>query len=216
MDHGRPLLPRDDRQEADAGGGAAHADPRRPADLERPRRDLGAGRQGRGLGRRAADAGPGADQQGDGRLSDPHRLQPRRQRLRGHGLPARPVQGHGPERPHRPGHGLDLKAMATEFAKATGGRRRRRRSSAPSSGRCRASTTRSSRASRSTTIRANASSPSTWRGPGATTCSTPSTANSCRRSTTGREPLRVLRQRRRGDRGAAARRCSGPTTRPGG
>ena len=68
---------------------------------QRPGLDLGAGRQGRGLGRRAADARPGADQQGDGRLPDPHRLQPRRQRLRGHGLPARPVQGQGAEGPDR-------------------------------------------------------------------------------------------------------------------
>ena len=59
LDHGRPLLPRHERQEADAGGGAAAADPRRPADLERPRLDLGAGRQGRGLGRRPADARAG-------------------------------------------------------------------------------------------------------------------------------------------------------------
>ena len=82
--------------------GAAAADPDRPADLERPGLDLGAGRQGRGLGRRPADARPRADQQGDGRLPDPHRLQPRRQRLRGHGLPARAVQGHEPEGPDRP------------------------------------------------------------------------------------------------------------------
>ena len=32
---------------------------------------------------------------------------------------------------------------------------------------------------------------------------------------TGGEPVRLLRQRRRGHRGAAARRCSGTTTRPG-
>ena len=38
LDDGRSVLPRHDRQEADAGGGAAAADPRRPADLERPRR----------------------------------------------------------------------------------------------------------------------------------------------------------------------------------
>ena len=72
VDDGRPLLPRDDRQEADARGGAAAADPRRPPDLQRAGLDLGAGRQGRGLGRRAADAGAGADQQGDGRLPHPH------------------------------------------------------------------------------------------------------------------------------------------------
>ena len=59
LDDGRSLLPRDDRQEADAGGGAAVADPRRPADLERTRRDLGPGREGRGLGGRAADARAG-------------------------------------------------------------------------------------------------------------------------------------------------------------
>ena len=39
--------------------GAAAADPDRPADLERAGLDLGAGRQGRGLGRRAADARAG-------------------------------------------------------------------------------------------------------------------------------------------------------------
>ena len=71
VDDGRPLLPGHDRQEADAGGGAAAADPRRAPDLQRAGLDLGAGRQGRGVGRRAADAGPGADQQGDGRLPDP-------------------------------------------------------------------------------------------------------------------------------------------------
>ena len=47
--------------------------------------------------------GAGADQQGDGRVPDPHRLQPRRERVRGDGLPARPVQGHRPEGPVRSG-----------------------------------------------------------------------------------------------------------------
>ena len=68
-------------------------------------------------------------------------------------------------------------------ASATAARRRRRRRSGPSCAPCPACITRSSRASRSTTTRASASSPSTWRGPGATTCSTPSTASWCRRST---------------------------------
>ena len=85
--------------------------------------------------------------------------------------------------PSDPAHGIDLKAMATDFAKATAGRRRRRRSSAPSSGPCRACITRSSRASPSTSTRASASWRNTWRAPGATTSSTPSTASSCRRST---------------------------------
>ena len=88
VDDGRPVLPGDDRQEAERRAGAAAADPDRPADLQRAGLDLGAGRQGRGLRRRPADAGPCADQQGDGRLPHAHRLQPRRQRLRGHGVPA--------------------------------------------------------------------------------------------------------------------------------
>ena len=165
-------------------GGAAAADPRRPPDLQRPRRDLGAGRQGGGLGRRAADAGPGADQQGHGRVSDPHRLQPRRQRLRGHGLPARPVQGQGPDRPHRPRSRHRPQGDGDRLRRApTSARRPRRRSSAPRSARCPASTTRSSRASRSTTTRASASSPPSWKSAATTTSSTLSIANWFRRST---------------------------------
>ena len=114
------------------------------------------------------------------------RLQPRRQRLRGHGLPARPVQGQGPKRPDRSRPTASTsKAMATEFAKAYGARRRRRRSAAPSCrARCLACITRSSRASPSTTTRASGSSPSTWQSAATTTSSTTSTASSCRRSTT--------------------------------
>ena len=85
--------------------------------------------------------------------------------------------------PSDPGHGLDLKAMATELAAGTGGRRRHRRKSGRSSARCPACITRSSRESRSTMTRASGSSRSTWPGPGITTCSMRSIANWCRRST---------------------------------
>jgi hypothetical protein len=68
------------------GGGAAATEPDRPSHLQRTRFDHCPGRQGRGRRRRAANARPGADQQGDDRLPHPQRLQPRRQRLRGHGL----------------------------------------------------------------------------------------------------------------------------------
>ena len=61
--------------------------------------------------------GAGAAQQGHGRHVDPHRLQPRRQRLRGHPVPARAVPGRDrTTRPHRPR--LDVAAMATAFAQA--------------------------------------------------------------------------------------------------
>ena len=85
--------------------------------------------------------------------------------------------------PSDPAHGLDLKAMAAEFAKAYRREKKASKEVGASCGRCPGCITRSSRASRSTTTRASASSPSTWRGPGGTTCSMPSTASWCRRST---------------------------------
>ena len=73
----------------------------RPAADQRPGRDLGAGRQGRGVGRRPRAARARAAQQGADRLPHAHRLRARRQRLRGHRLPDRAVQGQRPRRPEQ-------------------------------------------------------------------------------------------------------------------
>ncbi len=54
--------------------GALCPDPDRASDLERAGVDHCTGGQGRGVRRWPADARPGADQQGDGRLPDPFRL----------------------------------------------------------------------------------------------------------------------------------------------
>ena len=60
------------------------------------------GAKGRRCRRRPADSRPRSDQQGDGRLSHPQRLQPRGQRVRGNGLPAGAVQGCQPAGSDRP------------------------------------------------------------------------------------------------------------------
>ncbi len=86
--------------------------------------------------------------------------------------------------PTDPNHGLDLKAMATEFAEAYKGEKSDSEGARhASSARCRASITPYSKASRSTMIRASGSSRSSWSGKGSTTSSTLSTASSCRHST---------------------------------
>ena len=161
LDHGGLPVPRAHRQEADRGRGAAPADSHRSPHLQRAGLDHGPGRQRRGRRRRAADARAGPDQQGDDRLPYPQRLQPWRQRFRGHGLHHRPVQGRrleGPDRseprPRPQGHGN------SDSPRPIGTRRHNRRSPARRSrARCQASTIRSSRASPSTTTRASVSLP---------------------------------------------------------
>jgi hypothetical protein len=178
---------------------------RAPADGT-ARHDLGPGREGRGLGRRARRPGAGAAQQGAGRLPDPLRLRPWRQRLRGHRLPDRAVPRH---RIWRPGDPATASTCAMASRRATRGVRAlqvrsRRAPAASSSRRSRASTTRCSRTSRSTTTRARCTSGELLESRGEYNVFHDfyrAGAGALRRRGVAQ---RLLRQHRRGDRGAAA------------
>ena len=160
LDRHRARRPGAHRAAARRGRAVLLPGPARPAAHQRPGHDLGPGRQGCRLRRRAGEPGAGADQQGHGRLPDPHRLQPRRQWLRGHPVPARAVRGREPggsgrgrprhrrRRPWRP-----AMPRPTSRRRPSGARPR-----ATAPGRSPASITRCFAASRSTPTRARPSS----------------------------------------------------------
>ena len=208
LDRDRARRPGAHRPPARAGGAVLLPGPAGPAALQRPGHDLGPGCQGGGLGRRPRDARSGCSstRRWSGFLTHTG-FSHGGNGFEGIQLLLEQFGGQRLEDPGDAGHGLDLAAMATRVrarlqageGAAPGGRRPRARA------RSRASTTRCSAASRSTPTRARRSSPRLMQergernlfhdyyraaGPGAVR--------------SGRDQQRVLRQRRRRDRGLAA------------
>ena len=179
--------------------------PDRPAAHQRARCDLGAGRERRGLRGRPRDSRAGPAQQGPAGLSQSHRLRPWRQWLRGRGVPARAVRRRRARRPGRPGarprsggHGAALRHRIPRRQAAQQGNRRTTAQHPlrePSGVQGQAGEYRSPRALRA---RATGRAGAVQRLPRVLSRAG---AGAARR---GRDPQRVLRERRCADRHVAA------------
>ena len=205
-----------DRPGAQAGGPVRVPDPGRAAADQRPRGDLLARGQGGDFRRRSGVTASRATQQGHGGLSYPLRLRSRRQRLRGHGIPDRAVQGGGSQRPQQSetwtgpqGHGHKVRAGVRRGAGEAQGTRRRTDAGAalhqPPGVQGQAGQRRPARSVRAQPVR------QAWRVQRVPRLLQHAGAGAVRRE---RHAQRVLRQRRCGDRGAAAEDAVGAAIRP--